>query len=597
MSRVRIATAAAVAALVLLSLYLVRDHTRVDSLSADEPVHILSGWLEVSGRNAIVNIEHPPVAKMLAGLALHSLPMPPAPANIPMGARFTEFGHAFLFQNSVSPDAIAAAARAPFLVVLALLLLTVFAAAAVRYGPAPALFALALVALDPNFVAHAGVVHTDVGAAFGFLIAILAAEAARRRPTPFRLAVASLALGLALATKFSAILLLPILLLQYLIAARREAQPGRAAGLAILRFAAISAGALLVVLAIYAPLTARMDPEQQRVVIHEMVAGRGAPGLSAAIESIVPFSRPLAHYLGGLASVIRQSAVGGGVNFLFGRTSVHGFPPYFFVAFAVKSTLAFLAVTLVVLVSFARRRKVFMEEARVFLLPVAVLFLSSIGSAYNIGIRHMLPVYPLLALCGAAVFARVAERAPARRVSLAAAALAVLPFLSAFELLRIHPHELSYFNAFAGGPERGGRILSDSNVDWGLDLKRLALELRRRDAVDPTIVYFGGDDVLYRTGVPDFAANPRIRSGLIAISAFQLAVGPEFLDYHGDRAVAAALRLLRAEITSRGRPAGRVGYSMYLFEIPNAPPSSSRAQREIPRTSGPRDDNPGKEAR
>jgi dolichyl-phosphate-mannose-protein mannosyltransferase len=567
-SRVR-ETTVAVAALVFLSVYLVRDHTRDDSLSADEPVHILSGWLEVSGRNAIVNIEHPPVAKMLAGLALHSLSMPPAPSNVPMGARFTEYGHAFLFQNSVSPDAIAAAARAPFLGVLALLLLMVFAGAAVRYGPAAALFALALVALDPNFVAHAGVVHTDVAAALGFLAAVLAAEAARRRPTALRFAVASLALGLALATKFSAILLLPILLLQSLIAARREARPARAAGLAILRFAGISAGALLVVLAIYAPLTARMDPEQQRVVIHEMVAGRGAPRLSAGIESLVHFSRPLAHYLGGLASVIRQSAVGGGVNYLFGRTSIHGFPTYFFVAFVVKSTIAFLAVTVVVLLAFARRPRVFAEEGRLFLLPVAVLFLSSIGSAYNIGIRHMLPVYPFLALCGAAVFARAAAGAPERRrVGLAAAALAVLPLLSAGELLRIHPHELSYFNPLAGGPEGGRRILSDSNVDWGLDLKRLARELARRRAERPTIVYFGGDDVLFRTGVPDFAADPRIRPGLVAISAFHLAVGPEFHDYHGDHGLAAALRSLNGVIESRGRPVGRVGYSIYLFELP-----------------------------
>ena len=424
-------------------------------------------------------------------------------------------------------------------------------------------------ALDPNFVAHAGVVHTDVGAAFGFLAAVLAAEAARRRPTALRLALAAVALGVALATKFSAILLLPILLLQGLIAARKEARPGRAAGLAILRFAGIAAGALALVLAIYSPLTARMDPEQQRGVIHEMVAGRGAPGLSAAIESLVPFSRPLAHYLGGLASVVRQSSVGGGVNYLFGRTSVHGFPLYFFVAFAVKSTLAFLAVTLVVLVAFARRRSLFADEARLFLLPVAVLFLSSISSAYNIGIRHMLPVYPFLALCGAAVFARAAAAAgDQRRTGFAAAALALAPLVGGAELLRIHPHELSYFNLLGGGPEKGWRILSDSNVDWGLDLKRLARELHRRRVRSPTIVYFGGDDVLYRTGVPDFAADPQIRPGLVAISAFQLAVGPEFLDYHGDHAVAAALRKLNAEIAARGRPVGRVGYSMYLFELP-----------------------------
>jgi 4-amino-4-deoxy-L-arabinose transferase-like glycosyltransferase len=596
-SRDRAATVFAAAALVFLSLYLVRDHTRDDSLSADEPVHILSGWLEVSGRNAIVNIEHPPLAKILAGLSLRSLPIPPPPPDIPMGIDFTNFGHSFLFQNRVSPDAIAAAARAPFRAVLACLLVLLFAAAWSRYGPGAALFALALVALDPNFIAHAGVVHTDVGSALGFLAAVLSWEAARRRPTPLSLGLAALALGLALATKFSAILLPPILLLQGLLAARRDPRPGREAGRAVLHLAGVGVGALLVVLAIYAPLTARMDPHHQRAVIHEMVAGRGAPRLSAAIESLVAFSRPLAHYLGGLASVMRQSAVGGGINYLFGKSSVHGFPFYFFVAFALKSTIAFLVVTGIAVVSFLRRPGELSEEARLFLLPPAILFLSSIGSAYNIGIRHMLPVYPFLALAGAAVFTRVSEASsPRGRPTLAAAALLVLPLLGGYELLRIHPHELSYFNAFAGGPEHGRKILSDSNVDWGLDLKRLASELARRRVARPTIVYFGGDDVLYRTSVPDFASDPRVQPGLVAISAFHLAVGPEFHDYHGAHDVAAALRALNAQIAARGRPVGRIGYSMYLFELPDAARLPSRLERGIPPTSRPRDDNRGKDA-
>jgi 4-amino-4-deoxy-L-arabinose transferase-like glycosyltransferase len=569
-SRGRVLAAAAVAALVLFSLLLVRDHTREDSLSADEPVHILSGWFGVHGRTAIVNIEHPPLAKVLAGLALGSLPIPKPPLDVPMGTRFTDYGHTFLFENVVPADRIASAARAPFLGVLALLLLLVFTAARSRYGTAAGLFALALVALDPTFVAHAGVVHTDVGAAAGFLGTVLAWDAARRRPTPLRVGVAGVALGLALATKFSAVLLVPILLLQSLFAARREPAPGRAVAGAVGRLAAAGVVALLVILAVYAPLTARMNPEHQRAVIHEMVAGRGAPALSGAIESLVTVSRPLAHYAGGLASVIRQNSVGGGVNYLNGRASVEGFPSYFFVAFLLKSTLAFLVVTGLVIAAFLKRPGRFAEEGRLFLLPVAVLFLASIGSAYNIGIRHMLPVYPFLALAGAAVFGRVAEAAATtakRRAT--ATALALLPALSGWELLRIHPHELSYFNAFAGGPERGRESLTDSNVDWGLDLKRLAAELARRGIRDPTVVYFGGDDVAARVGVPDFAADPRVRGRLVAISAFHLAVGPEFHDYHGEGEIASALRALKRDLAARGRPAGRVGYSMYLFDLPS----------------------------
>ena len=329
----RRAPIAAAFAITALALFAVRDHARRDTLSADEPIHILSGYLEVSGRTAIVNIEHPPLMKALAGLGLAALRLPPPPRHIPMGERFTPFGHAFLFENVVSPDAIAAAARAPFLAVFATLLLLVFFAARARYGDGPALFALSILALDPNLIAHAGVVHTDLGAALAFLATVLAWDRAWRDPSAGRVAAAGLVLGLALTTKFSCVYLVPILLLQALVGIRTDAQPGRAAGRAL----ACWAGALLVaggvVLGVYALVTSRMDRGEQRQVIHEMVAGRGAPGLSRAIEGLVDVSPPLAHYLGGLAAVARQNAVGGGVNFLFGKSSPEGFPLYFFVAY------------------------------------------------------------------------------------------------------------------------------------------------------------------------------------------------------------------------------------------------------------------------
>ena len=106
-------------------------------------------------------------------------------------------------------------------------------------------------------------------------------------------------------------------------------------------------------------------------------------------------------------------------------------------------------------------------------------------------------------------------------------------------------------------------------------MKRLAAELERRGVRDPTVVYFGGDDVPARIGVPDFAAEPYVRGNLVAISAFHLAVGPEFHDYHGEHEIAAALRKLESDISTRGRAAGRVGYSMYLFELPKRESSSA----------------------
>jgi len=572
----RIAGAAAAVLIAAVAAAAVYGHTRGDSLSTDEPIHMLSGYTAVASGSMIANLEHPPLLKALAGLSLLTLPLKPPPAHVPIGAFFSDFGQAFIFDNLSPPDAIAARARFPFLLVFAALLLLVFFEARRRYGTAPALFAESLLAFDPNLVAHAGVVHTDLGASLGFLATVLAWDAVLRRPAapgssrrPYarRVVVAGLCLGASLASKFSTVYLVPVLLLQTLLAARRAERPGEALSRALLRLIAAGAVAAVVLFSVYAFATRSIDVADEKSVVSEMISMKGAPRLGAAISRIADFSPPLAAYAGGFASVARQNAVGGGVNYLFGRLSTDGFPLYFFYAFALKSTLAFLIATAVVLAAAVRPGAAFSEERRVDLVPVAVLFLASIGSSYNIGIRHLLPVYPFLALFAAGVFARLWNARRESSVRRAAAwAMAALPLASALELARIHPHELSYFNALAGGPEHGRFLLNDSNVDWGLDLKRLAAELTLRGVADPTVAYFGADTVRYRVGVDDFSVDPGIRR-FVAISAFFLAAGPEFFAYHHAPVIARNLASLRREIAARGKPAGRVGYSIYLYEM------------------------------
>jgi hypothetical protein len=59
-----------------------------------------------------------------------------------------------------------------------------------------------------------------------------------------------------------------------------------------------------------------------------------------------------------------------------------------------------------------------------------------------------------------------------------------------------------------------------------------------------------------------------VRGRLVAISVFLLTAGPEFYAYHGATALAGALRSLQRRIAASGRRVGRVGYSIYLFELP-----------------------------
>lgn len=560
---------------------LVQLHSASDSASADEPAHIFAAYQQVFHRIGWTNIEHPPLAKEVAGLGLRLLRSPIRDTPILPDFLFASSGHNFLFHNSVPADELLAAARAPMLLFFVALLLLLFGAARRSAGTAGGFFAMALVAFDPSFLAHAGIVHTDVPVALFWVATVLAWGRVLEKRTPGRVIAAGALLGAALATKFSSVYLFPTLALvsiAWRIAEARDLPAeGRIASAAkqVVRDAGTGAAVATLALAgavlLCWPCVSGGPPAAERMVIeHMMSLGEGPPSaaLSRILTGIIPVSLPLAHYLGGLASVWRQNALGGGINFLNGELSVEGFPSYFFVAFLAKSTLPFLATCAVSLAAFAKRR-VDTRDALLWV-PVLYYFFFSMTASYNIGVRHLLPVYPLLALSGSRLVAAARESldAGSLRRRLALGAIVAVPLLQAAIAIRSEPAELSYFNALAGGTEGGSRLLTDSNVDWGLDLRRLAAELRRRGVSDATVAYFGGDEVSYRLGLPNYVNQPVRRSRIVAISRTFLAVGPQFFAFHGHPDIGAALERLIREIRATGHPAGRVGGSILLYELP-----------------------------
>ena len=118
--------------------------------------------------------------------------------------------------------------------------------------------------------------------------------------------------------------------------------------------------------------------------------------------------------------------------------------------------------------------------------------IASLGSTRNLGIRYLLPIAPLAIVW---ISGLAEANTWARRlawIGVAAQAIAVAS---------IHPYELSYFNALAGGPIGGRRILSDSNLDWAQGLKPLArLQREQPELRDLTLFYFG-DSEAERYGV------------------------------------------------------------------------------------------------
>ena len=81
------------------------------------------------------------------------------------------------------------------------------------FGDKPAIFALLLFCLDPNFVAHGAYVTTDIGASFTMLAAVYAFYRYVKHPTVARMIMVGFAVGLAMTAKFTGVFIVPVLCL------------------------------------------------------------------------------------------------------------------------------------------------------------------------------------------------------------------------------------------------------------------------------------------------------------------------------------------------------------------------------------------------
>src|SRR5436190_1037293 len=111
------------------------------------------------------------------------------------------------------------------------------------------------------------------------------------------------------------------------------------------------------------------------------------------------------------------------------------------------------------------------------LVPLAsasAMLLVAMTSHINLGVRYILTVYPMLAI----VAGIGAAHLWAVRSSIVRAGVVLLLIGQIAVSVLEHPDYLAYFNLLAG--PRPERLLVDSDLDWGQDVKRVATELRAR---------------------------------------------------------------------------------------------------------------------
>ena len=115
-----------------------------------------------------------------------------------------------------------------------------------------------------------------------------------------------------------------------------------------------------------------------------------------------------------------------------------------------------------------------MTKAFVALPVIVFMLIASLGVHLNIGLRHVLPVYPFLYLMIGG-FGNVVSRIKFRAVRYAMSAVTACAVLGTASFnLAWAPHYLAYFNEFVGSAESGAKMVLDSNLNWGQDNRPLA---------------------------------------------------------------------------------------------------------------------------
>lgn len=433
------------------------------------------------------------------------------------------------------------------------------------FGGAAAALTTLLYCTCPSLIAHSSIVTPDTGLMLTFVATLCVFQRWTESRT-WRAALGlGLVLGLAQATKYTAVLLYPLLLVFWFVYGLGRGTRAPLSRGAWWQMPAAIVVSLVVLNGAYllrgsgAALATYQFQSSELQEISQIL--RGAGGLP------VPLPRD---YLAGLDRqrhiMEQQHPV-----FLDGAWSVTGFPDYYLKTLLYKlphplQALCVLAGPLVLLGACGRRQ---WRVQLLLLLPAVLLLVVASKTAMQLGVRYVLPVLPLLMLfagqCGAWLALR---RAWIQRP------VWLLVFAACLASLRHHPHHLAYFNEYAGGPGGGRNHLLDSNLDWGQDLYLVKAFMAEQQLDAIGLAYFGTlhpeligiDYTLPPELTPETAGTWTLPPGWYAVSVNYVMGRPHVL--HEPEGGAHGVNIGAFRYFREFEPVRRLGYSIDVYHVP-----------------------------
>lgn len=489
---------AAVCAVLAVHLGLLVGSALQKSATSDEPFHIARGVSALFSGDFRMSVAHPPLVNVISALPLLAFPdlkVPFADASwhnpkADPAERKYRFSRLLLWTRgggywpgNDDPLRIIFWCRVPTMIMSVALGLLVYLWSRRTWGRRAGLAALILYCLSPTVLAHARLATTDVGSAlFIFLFAMTLARHVSR-PSWNNLLLCGAALGLAELSKYTAILLIPLIPLVLIVAREGpvikrlrdffELSPGRPGFLT-------GAGGVLIMFFICAlVIWAGYGFEIHSIHKIELpdpgsISRPGYLVKSLAVRLMASLPVPPRTYYFGLSRTLMDTALHPHPLYFLGKTDSGGWWYYYPVLFVLKEPLSLLALAVAALVGLGsgqRASRAVWATGWVLCLGIVVFFMFL--NHKNIGIRHLLVAYPFV------FFGLSRVVSPASGKKWVRAGGWILVSIYAINGVQCYPDYLVHFNSLAGGPE-GGLKLSVVGEDWGQDVYALGKWARER---------------------------------------------------------------------------------------------------------------------
>jgi len=576
---------------------------RTKSATYDETIHVAAAWSHWQEGDFRANPEHPPLWKFYAALpvvmgggGLHRSAQSDEWWGRILEDQAYQWGWAIntLYRTEGNDAERAIGAMRGMMLIVAIGLGAMIAWCSWKWGGAVACFvATGLFALDPNFLAHASLMTNDVAFSLLMLACVWATWRVGERGTIGKVSLLAVVCAMAVTTKFSGFLVGPLVAILLLVRAIRvetwdlmgrtlATRWRRAGGVMVVCIAIglVCYGAIWGVYLFRFRPTPKVGSEMNFLRLVSMVRDNelysrhpGVPTTALERENWRPavITRVIMGaekrrllpqaFLFGVLYVHMSSLTR--MTFLLGQVGDVGWWYYFPLAVLFKTPLAVLIAGVG---AFAYAMGRVRKEAVYLVVPAIFYALYLMSSNLNLGLRHMLPVYPFvyiaIGLVAAAVWRKWTKSA---RYVIAAVFVGL-----AVESLSAFPNFIPFFNAACGGSRGGIQLLGDSNLDWGQDLPALSQYVSTWRQSHPGqkfyLRYFGTADPFYYgidyVNLPGgYAYGPPVQwpdaPGLVAISATHLQGIYDSPQVHE-----------QYEPFRHARPVAIVGGSIYVFEFP-----------------------------